>query len=80
MTGNRKQKTSAKKYRYVVAVQETVESTATIDSDRKMSWQELRDEAERRRVNGSLSFRAVKDVDMWCEAAYAGKRQIGSLS
>jgi len=65
-------KPKAKKYRYVMAVQETVESTTVIESDKSMSFVELSDEAERRRVEGELSFRAVRDVTIWCEAAYKG--------
>jgi hypothetical protein len=82
MRGKTKQnvKPKAKKYRYVMAVQETVESTTAIDSDRRMTFDELKDEAERRRVGGKLSLRAVKDVDIWCEAAYDAKRPMRSVS
>ena len=72
-------KPKAKKYRYVMAVQETVESTTAIESDRRMTFAELKDEAERRRVEGKLSLRAVRDVDIWCEAAYDGKRSMEAL-
>ena len=67
---------TSKKFRYVVAVEEIVESTTAIESDRKLTWDELKKEAERRRVEGKLSFRAVKDVAMWCEEAYKGKKKI----
>lgn len=72
-------KTKAKKYRYVMVVQETVESTTEIESDRSMSFVELSDEAERRRVEGKLSVRAVSDVGIWCEAAYDGKKAMEEL-
>lgn len=81
MRGNTKSnvKPKARKYRYVMAVQETVESTTAIESDRKMTFDELKEEAERRRVCGKLSLRAVKDVDIWCEAAYDGKNGMDAL-
>jgi hypothetical protein len=65
-------KPKTKKYRYVMVVQETVESTTEIESDRSMSFDELRDEAERRRVEGNLSLRAVTDVCIWCVSALKG--------
>lgn len=72
-------KPKAKKYRYVMVVQETVESTTEIESDRSMSFVELSDEAERRRVEGMLSLRAVRDVGIWCESAYDGKKAMEAL-
>ena len=68
-------KPKAKKYRYVMAVRETVESTTEIESDRSMSFVELSDEAERRRVEGKLSFRAVRGVGIWCESALKGGKE-----
>ena len=53
-----------------------MESTTAIESDRQMTWDELKAEAERRRVEGKLSFRAVKDVTMWCEEAYKGRKKL----
>ena len=41
-----------KKYRYVMVVQETVESATAIESDRRMKFDELKEETERRRVEG----------------------------
>jgi len=79
MKVKKKSKSAEKRYRYVVAVQETVESTTAIESNRKMSWIELMGEAERRRVDGSLSFKAVSGVEMWCEAAYDRKKAIKVL-
>lgn len=67
---------TSKKFRFVVAVEEVVESTTAIESDRQLTWEELKKEAERRRVKGKLSFRAVKDVTMWCEEAYKGKKKL----
>ena len=68
-----------KKYRYVMVVQETVESATAIESDRRMKFDELKEETERRRVEGKLSLRAVRDVDIWCEAAYDGKKAMEAL-
>ena len=79
MKGKKRPKPSGKKYRYVMAVQETVESTTAIESDRRMTFDELKEETERRRVGGNLSLRAVKDVDIWCEAAYDGKNGMDAL-
>lgn len=53
-----------------------MESTTAIKSDRKLTWDELKKEAERRRVKGKLSFRAVKEVTMWCKEAYNGKKKL----
>ena len=53
-----------------------MESTTAIESDRQLAWEELKKEAERRRVKGKLSFRAVKEVTMWCEEAYKGKKKL----
>lgn len=67
---------TSKKFRFVVAVEEVVESTTAIESDRQLTWEELKEEAERRRVKGKLSFRSVKEVTMWCEEAYKGKKKL----
>lgn len=45
-------------------------SSTAIESDKKMTWAQLEKEAERRRVKGELSFKEVRDVDMFCSAAY----------
>lgn len=62
------------KYRYVVKVVETVESLTAVESDKKLTWNRIKDIAERRRVAGELSFNGVTDVDMWvCDAYVDGK-------
>lgn len=62
------------KYRYVVKVVETVESLTAVESDKKLTWDRIKDIAERRRVAGKLSFNGVTDVDMWvCDAYVDGK-------
>ena len=75
-SSGRSSTSTSKKFRYVVAVEEVVESTTAIESDRRLTWDELKEETERRRVKGKLSFRAVKDVTMWCEEAYKGKKKM----
>ena len=75
-SSGRSSTSTSKKFRFVVAVEEVVESTTAIESDSKLTWEELKKEAERRRVKGMLSFRAVKDVTMWCEEAYKGKKNM----
>ena len=72
MATKAKKKTSddKKRYKYVVAVLESVESKTEICSDKKMSWKELEKEAERRRIAGTLTFSGVREVGMWCEAAF----------
>lgn len=69
-------KANKKRYKYVVFVRETVDSKATICSDRKLAWRELEQMAERRRISGKLSLHGVSDVEMWCEAAYVNGRQM----
>lgn len=62
------------KYRYVVKVVETVEHLTAVESDKKLTWDRIKDIAERRRVAGELSFNGVTDVDMWvCDAYVDGK-------
>lgn len=58
------------KYRYVVKVVETVESLTAVESDKKLTWDRIKDIAERRRVAGKLSFNGVTDVDMGVCDAY----------
>ena len=55
-------------YTYVMHVTETVESTYVITSERKLDHEELERRAEEARVAGRLRFKAVSDVDIWCEA------------
>lgn len=75
MAGVKKNKLQrSPKYRYVVKVVETVESLTTVESDKNLTWDRIKDIAERRRVAGELSFNGVTDVDMWvCDAYVDGK-------
>lgn len=50
-------------------VTETVESQCVIESDRKLTFEQLRRRAEKRRVDGKLTFTRVSDVEIYCEAA-----------
>ena len=62
------------KFRYVVKVVETLESITAVESEKKLVWSKIKDIAERRRVEGKLSFSGVTDVDMWvCDAYIDGK-------
>ena len=58
------------KFRYVVKVVETLESITAVESEKKLVWSKIKDIAERRRVEGKLSFSGVTDVDMWVCDAY----------
>lgn len=64
------------KYRYNVAVLETVLSKTAVESERKLSHEELMQEVERRRVGGKLSLSGVKDVDTYVDSAYEDGREI----
>lgn len=64
-----RRKTMKRKYEYVMRIRETVESTVTVRSERKLTFDELEERAERRRVNGTAKFDAVTDVNCWCESA-----------
>lgn len=61
-----------------MCVEETELSTCVIRSNRKLTHDELKTMAERRRVNGKVRFRETRDVDIWCgEARVAGRRWLG---
>ena len=53
-------------------VTETVESQCVIESDRKLTFKQLRRRAERRRKDGKLTYTGVSDVEIFCEAASKG--------
>ena len=50
-------------------VTETVESECVIKSDKKLTFEQLAKKAEKRRVDGKLTFAGVSNVKIWCEAA-----------
>lgn len=50
-------------------VTETFESQCVIESDRKLTFEQLRRRAEKRRVDGKLTCTRVSDVEIYCEAA-----------
>lgn len=54
-------------------VREFTESKCVIESARKMTYEELKDITEERRINGKLTFEGTKDVDIWCCAAFHGE-------
>lgn len=58
-----------KKYKYLMHVTETVESQCVIESDRKLTFEQLRKRAEKRRTDGKLTCTGVSDVEIWCENA-----------
>ena len=84
MTRKKKKTTTAspvsvqgrKRYRYVMKVVEDVEYSTAIESDKKLSHEELKDIAERRRVEGRLSFMSVANVDIWCDEAYDNMKEM----
>ena len=49
-------------------VTETVESQCVIESDRKLTFEQLRRRAEKRRADGKLTFAGVSNLEIWCEA------------
>ena len=50
-------------------VTETVESQCVIESDKKLTFEQLAERAEKRRVDGKLTFTEVSNLEIWCEAA-----------
>lgn len=50
-------------------VTETVESQCVIESDRKLTFEQLAERAEKKRVDGKLTFTGVSNLEIWCEAA-----------
>ena len=57
------------KYVYTMHVTETVESQCVIESDKKLAFEQLTKRAEKRRVDGKLTFTGVSNSEIWCEAA-----------
>lgn len=64
------------KYRYNVTVIETQVSKTAVESERKLKYEELMQEVERRRVKGGLSLVGVKDVDSYVESAFEGTKEL----
>ena len=50
-------------------VTETIESECVIESDKKLTFEQLTKKAEKRRVDGKLTCTGVSDVEIFCEAA-----------
>lgn len=50
-------------------ITETVESQCMIESDRKLTFEQLAERAEKKRVDGKLTFTEVSNTEIWCEAA-----------
>ena len=71
-----KDKKPSKKYRYVMEVTEVVVSTTEIDSDVPLNDEQLHDIAEQRRCDAKLSFKEVRDVDIFCCEAYVNRKKI----
>ena len=71
-----KDKKPSKKYRYVMEVTEEVVSTTAIDSDIQLDDEQLHDIAEQRRCDAKLSFKEVRDVDIFCCAAYVNRKKV----
>ena len=71
-----KYKKPSKKYRYVMEVTEEVVSTTAIDSDVPLNDEQLHDIAEQRRCDAKLSFKEVRDVDIFCCEAYVNRKKI----
>jgi len=69
-------KKKEKRYRYVVKVEEVIESSTVIESDRKMPWHRLEKIAEERRIHGTLSLNGVTDVNSWCSEAYVNGQEL----
>ena len=57
------------KYAYTMHITETVESQCVIESDRKLTFEQLAERAEKKRVDGKLTFTEVSNTEIWCEAA-----------
>lgn len=60
------------KFTYVMHVTETVESQCYIESERKLSYEQLEKLAEEARVEGKLTCTGVSDVRIFCEEAKPG--------
>lgn len=57
------------RYAYTIHITETVESQCVIESDKKLTFEQLAKEAEKRRTDGKLTFTEVSNSEIWCEAA-----------
>lgn len=57
------------RYAYTMHITETVESQCMIESDKKLTFEQLAEKAEKRRVDGKLTFTEVSNSEIWCEAA-----------
>ena len=57
------------RYAYTMHITETVESQCVIESDKKLTFEQLAKKAEKRRVDGKLTFTGVSNSEIWCEAA-----------
>ena len=71
-----KDKKPSKKYRYVMEVTEEVVSTTAIDSDVQLDYEQLHDITEQRRCDAKLSFKEVRDVDIFCCEAYVNRKKV----
>lgn len=65
-----------KRYRYVMEVVEEVHYTTAIESERKLTYDEVKDRCEALRANGGLSLKGVAEVDMWLDSAYEDGREV----
>lgn len=74
-----KDKKPSKKYRYVMEVTEDVVSTTAIDSDVPLNDEQLHDIAEQRRRDAKLSFKEVRDVDIFCCEAYVNRKKVKAI-
>lgn len=50
-------------------ITETVESQCVVESDKKLTFEQLAERAEKKRVDGKLTFTEVSNTEIWCEAA-----------
>ena len=50
-------------------IAETVESQCVIESDKKLTFKQLKRRAEKRRADGKLTFTEVSNLEIWCESA-----------
>lgn len=57
------------RYAYTMHITETVESQCVIESDKKLTFEQLAKKAEKRRTDGKLTFTGVSNSEIWCEAA-----------
>ena len=50
-------------------ITETVESQCVIESDKKLTFEQLAERAEKRRADGKLTSTEVSNLEIWCESA-----------